>query len=88
MTVDVVPLHRSLELGLDTCFWLAIIGTDAFAQEDCAARAGAFQLQTDANCDPELGRVVLGLDNMGATGTSTGVVPLVLIPPMTNQMLG
>ena len=66
-------------LGL-TCFWLAIIGTDAFAQEDCAARAGAFQLQTDANCDPELGRVVLGLDNMGATGTSTGGGPACFDP--------
>jgi MYXO-CTERM domain-containing protein len=51
-------------------FGLLLMAGSAVAQE-CNIRQGAHRLETGPACDPELGRVVLGLDDFGATGTAT-----------------
>ena len=43
----------------------------AQAQRDCDVNGDAREMVTGNECDPALGRVQLGIDDMGATGSST-----------------
>lgn len=69
-------------LGAKRLFWVGILlvalslffGTVAQAQNRCTVSTApdVFVMETQSGCDPTLGRVRLGIDAFGATGSASG----------------